>query len=134
MKNLPDHIVPVHLDSTGEVSKTRWFGTFRVKCVLSHADYFAKLRLYAEFMPSKKHLVEEDDQLKAEVLSELSVRIVDGPPWWEATIRGQLMTDFNPLIDLLNLCKESAENWSKKLEEAASFGDGNVVTQESSKS
>jgi hypothetical protein len=127
MKNLPNHIVTVYLDSTGEVSKTRWVGTFTIKAVLSHADRFAKARMYAALIPEKEILVEEEDKLKAEVLSQLYARIVSGPEWWDGTRGGQLMIDFDPLIDLLKACQEESEKWSKRLEETASSGDANVV-------
>lgn len=129
MKNLPATTTTVHLDSIGEISKSRWVGTFTVKCILSHADRFAKSRLYAAMVPDKEHLMDEEDRLKAEVIAQLSVRVIDGPEWWEATRGGQLMTDSQPLIDLLDLCKTAMLDWSKKLNEAASFGDGNVITE-----
>jgi hypothetical protein len=128
MKNLPNTMSTVHLDAVGEISHSRWVGQFTVKCILSHADKFAKARLYAALMPERENLVEEEDRLRAAVIAELSVRISDGPEWWSATHGGQLMADLDPLVELLKLCQEESIKWSKKLEEIASFGDGNVVT------
>src|SRR5665213_335663 len=107
MKTLPSTTTTVHLDSIGEISRSRWVGTFTIKCILSHADRFAKARMYAAMVPEKENLMDEEDRLKAEVIAQLSVRVIDGPEWFEATRGGQLMVDAQPLIDLLDLCKNA---------------------------
>jgi len=127
LKTLPDIISTVHLDCIGETTKSRWTGTFTVKCVLSHSERFAKTRMFAALMPAKIDLAEEGDKLSAEVLAQLSVRVASGPAWWDATGAGQLMTDLDPLVELLRLCQQAAEEWSKKLDETAAFEENKAI-------
>ena len=129
MKSIPDIISTVYLDSIGEVTKSRWVGSFQVKAIISNADRLAKARLYAKLMPPEGSSVEEDDKIRAELIAQLSVRVVSGPEFWSSSYGGQLLTDIDPLVDLLKLCQEATENWNKQLNETAQTQDGNVIVE-----
>ena len=111
---IPDYIKTVVLDANGEVTKSRWTGTFRVKCILSHADRFALERIYTQLLPSDTG-VDEEVKIKAATIAELSVRVVDGPEWWNSTRQGQLMVDTTPIYELIGLVVKASEEWSHEL-------------------
>lgn len=119
MQKIPDTIRMVAIDCTGELTKSRWIGEFRAKAILSHADKFKLERIYAELMPENDKFVKENDKIRAAIIAELSVTIVDGPEWWSATRGGQLMADDTPLYELMGACKKMQEKWSNDLEASA---------------
>jgi len=125
MQNLPNHIKTVILDSTGEITKSKWIGTFRVKCLTSHSDKFAVQRVYSSLLPTNT----DNDELRvrAATLAELAVRVVDGPTWWESTGKGMYMADVAPLYKLLELCNSAADEWAEELEKQSIMGEGDVT-------
>jgi hypothetical protein len=134
MKKLPDHIVTLYLDSMGDRTKARWFGSFRVKCVLTNADRFALERMYASLMPSREREIDEEVRLRAAAIAELSVRIIDGPPWWSATQGGQLMADSQPIYDLAMMVNAEEKKWDAAVAELSKFEDTNAIVPDALKS
>lgn len=118
MSKLPDHIVTVTLDSVGEITKRPWLGNFKIKLLLSHNERLLFERRYKELLPNDAG-VDEDTKFKASGLAELSVRVVDGPEWWEASKQGMNLVDAQPIIDLLYKVKDGYAEWLKKVEEIA---------------
>ncbi len=118
MTKLPNHIVQINLDSTGEITKRPWIGVFEVKLLMTHAERFKFERLYNELLPDDKG-VDEDTKFKASSLAELAVRIVKSPTWWEGSNNGQLLVDAQPIYDLMLAIAKEYETWLKKVEEIA---------------
>ena len=118
MNKIPDYIRTIVLDCEGEVTKSRWIGTFKIKAVLSHADTFAVERMYARLLPSNT-TPNEDMKIRAAVISELSVRVLEGPEWWNSTRYGQMMVDSEPLYKLAVKCKEENDKWNEELTKTA---------------
>lgn len=128
---VPNIIRTVNLDSTGEVSKNKFLGTFQVKAILNHADEFAMERMYAKLVV-KEEFMKEEQKIRAAVIAELSVRIVNAPDWWNASSNGQTLADKQPLYDLAQLCSEAYLEWSKELDEAVNknSNSGSVISGE----
>lgn len=116
MSRVPNHLRTVILDSTGETSRQKWGGQFKVKAVMTNADRFALERKFADLMPKNTDHVTDMIKYKAATIAELSVKIVSGPRWWDDTDRGELMVDFDPLLDLLIKCNEATKDWNEELE------------------
>ena len=131
MNKIPDYIRTVVLDCDGEVTKSRWIGTFRIKAILSHADTFAIERMYSKMLPAGTTPTEEM-KVRAAVIAELSTRIVEGPDWWNSTRHGQLMVDSEPLYKLAVKCKEENDKWNAELNSASQAlgATNNVVDSE----
>lgn len=129
MKKLPDTTGTISLDSIGERTKTRWAGTFKIRKVLTNADHFALERVYAQLLPSRERDIKDELKLRAAAVAELSVRIMEGPEWWNGTKGGQLMVDSNPLYDLIMLCNEEEKRWDAQVEEMSKFEDSNAVSE-----
>jgi hypothetical protein len=118
MFKVPDHIKSFTLNSIGEITKQAWVGDFRIKCVLSHSDRFKIERIFSELLPpgtdaSKKASTD------AAVLSELAVRVIDGPQWWKNANNGLMMVDMQPLYDLIIECNKLSNQWSTELDKLA---------------
>lgn len=120
MKKLPEIIVTIALDSMGEETKRRWFGQFRIKRKLTNSERFALERIYSQLLPPSGREVPDELKLRAAAIAELSVRVDEGPDWWQSSRGGQLLIDSTPIYDLINLCHKEEENWNKSLEEEAS--------------
>lgn len=118
MSKLPDHVVTITLDSTGEITKRPWIGTFKIKLLISHNERLAFERRYKELLPNDSG-VDEDTKFKASALAELSVRVIDGPGWWEDSKQGMNLVDAKPIIDLLYKVNEGYSDWLKKVEDIA---------------
>lgn len=118
MSKLPDFIVTISIDATGDVTKRPWPGEFKVKLLLSHADRMTFERKYRELLPNDSQ-VKDDVKFQASVLAELSVRVIDGPEWWESSKKGMNLVDFSPLYELMKAINEQYEGWLKKVEELA---------------
>lgn len=125
---IPDYFTIINLDSVGEVTKSRWIGTFKVKCVLTHMDRMALERVYTELLPPKANEnASEDIKLRAATIAELSVRVIEGPEWWNASRNGQLLVDSEPLYDLMVKCNEAYKDWSNRLNQAANSEEDAIL-------
>ena len=130
MLKIPDYISTISLDSTGEVTKSRYMGTFRVKVVLTHADRFKLERNYAEFLPPNVQDVTEELKSRAATLAELDVRIIEAPSWWWDSLKGRNMIDTMPLYDLLRQINDAHTAWLKQLEENANKDMGGALSND----
>lgn len=101
----------VNLDSVGDVTGSKFMGTFKIKCILTHADRFELERLYGEMIPRSLDTVPEDLKNKAATIAQLAVTVVQGPSWWYESRQGRNMADTAPLYDLLILCDKSTKDW-----------------------
>jgi hypothetical protein len=121
---IPQYIVPISLDSIGERTKSRWSGTFYVKCILTHMDEFNIERVYSDLIPKNPSRDLGDELImRAETIAQLSSRIVQGPAWWDTSRGGKDLIDSNPLYDLLGECYKATKKWDEDLEKQATSGD-----------
>lgn len=126
MLKLPSIYKTVSIDCVGDVTKTRWMGSFEVKCVMSNADRFEVERFYAKLLPADVKTTEER-AVDAATLAELNVRVVSGPAWWASSQGGQTLVEMNPLYELMLRINEAQKAWSDEVDKLANMGDGNVA-------
>ena len=131
MYKLPDFIRSIQLESIGEVSKQKFTGAFRVKVVLTNADQLAIEREYARLTARSDDTMSADNRLMAGTIAELSIRVLNGPPWYQEAMAGQNMIDKNPLFDLIVKINDEYKQWQKELDDVANSGDkSNVMGSE----
>jgi len=123
LNRIPDHIVTVVLDSVGEKSGSRFYGSFRVKAVLSHGDQLLAARTASELLKGLERDINNELVMRGETIAQLQPRVVDAPDWWWASHGGRNLVDAEPLYALLGLCSKAAEDWDKQLELAANAGE-----------
>lgn len=118
-----DNTEPFVIDVVGETTGTRWTGKFRSKINLSHRDHLLKDKLRLDYLGHDNvEAANERAKLTATMLSEIAVRLVDGPTWWTENDNGLDLKDDNPIVSVYNKCieveaKRIAER-SKQAEEA----------------
>ncbi len=130
MTKLPSIYKNITIDSVGEVTKTRWTGTFEVKAILSNADRFEVERIYSKLIPAGVEITDER-KTEAGTIAELAVRVVSGPGWWQSTHGGQLMVEMTPLYDLMLEVTKAQKAWSDEVNALGEMGQGNVVNTQS---
>lgn len=129
-QQLPDLTTTIYLDSAGEITKNRYVGSFKIKRVLTNGDLLAIDRFYAKLLPKDaEESASEDRKIKAAIIAELFVRIIEGPNWWTESRYGQNMIEFQPMYDLIQKCNEEFKAWTDQLSNAV-----NKVENENSNS
>jgi hypothetical protein len=113
---LPSFTSSVTIDVEGDITHSRWVGTFEVKRVLTHGDRFKLEQYYKEYLPDDS-TVQEIIKLRAATLAELRTRVVKGPPWWEASNYGVDLVDKDPMYTLLKECEAATKRWHEELGE-----------------
>jgi hypothetical protein len=118
MKKIPDYIKSVEVDSTGEVTQSRYLGMFKVKVVLTNSDKTKIERYYKEELPDDTG-VPEDRRINAGVIAELRARVIEGPAWWTGSREGRDMVEMQPLYDLMVKTNEAYKSWLTELQKEA---------------
>jgi hypothetical protein len=131
-KKIPDTISTIMLDSTGERTKSRFVGTFKIKRVLTHGDRFALERFYNMLLP-KGMEVQEELKIRAAAIAELGVRIIEAPEWWDGSHRGQDLIDSDVIYDLVAACAKAESEWTKELDDEVK-GKSNAIDPNTPKS
>lgn len=111
----------------GDKTGTKWHGEFTVKTLLSHRDELRRDQIRRELLGgvSPEHAsVRSLNQ--ADVFSDLAVRIVKSPAWWNEASGGLDLSDDNVIAtiysktidaekEVLNRIKKDAEQANEEL-------------------
>src|ERR1700674_637874 len=117
IRRLPNAYAPINIDVEGDLTHTRWIGTFQVKRILTWKDRFEIERYYKEYLQDDSSVKDPMIIINASALAELRARIQSGPPWWEATSYGLDLIDNTPIHTLMAELKRSTTSWDKELSE-----------------
>lgn len=116
--DLPTKERTFEFECTGEITGKQYDGRFTVLCVLNigqkHALALEKTRLLGNYTNPTDDLVGY-----ALILSNLRIRIVDGPEWWKQSRGGAMIDDEEPLIKLYQKIQEVEQEWKQGLKEKA---------------
>lgn len=112
--SLPSFTTSVVIDVEGDVTKSRWTGTFTVKRIITHQERFDIEKYFRSYLPDSTS-VSETIRNRATVLAELRVRVITGPSWWEGTNYGLDSVDVSHIYELLSKCAEATAQWHKEL-------------------
>lgn len=115
--DLPSTQTTFEFDFTSELGK-RYDGSFTVLCVL---DMKTKHRLELEKTRMLGNSANPTDELAglAIVLSNLRIRIIDGPNWWKQSDGGYNITEFDTLTSLYEKVLSAEAEWRLALKEKA---------------
>lgn len=84
----------------GERTGQQWVGDFTIKTMLSHRDEIRRDRIRRELLgPEAGDPTDKVWQL-AVAFAELSVRVVDAPPFWRSNSDGLDLKDQNVVIEV----------------------------------
>lgn len=114
---LPKNESVIDFNYTSETGK-KYDGTFTVRCVLNigqkHALALEKTRLLGN------HANPTDDLLGiAVILSNLRIKIIDGPAWWTQSSGGWSIEDEDVLVALYDKVQTAESEWRKAIAETA---------------
>lgn len=116
-KRLPNAFAPANIDVEGDLTHTRWIGSFNLKRILTWKDRFEIERIYKEYLQDDSSVKDPLIIINASALAELRVRIQSGPPWWEATNFGLELIDKTPIHALMAEVKRLNDSWDKEVSE-----------------
>jgi len=124
MKKLPDILKHSNLDSIGEITGQKYFGSFKIKVILTHDERFAIERTYKRLLPDDKG-VEQEISLRAAGIAELDQRIVEAPKWWIDSRNGRDLVDSQPIYDLVVAVNKLYEEWRSELNKTVEDSNAN---------
>lgn len=116
---MPDSIGSFVISSKGEETKQIWQGRFKVKRILSHADRFEIKRVFREIVGKDILDRNSEDFIKAGMLAEVRVRVLEAPHWFRESNSGMDLVDLSPISDILTKCYEEEANWRTDLIKAS---------------
>lgn len=115
---LPDNEHVFEFEEIGETTGKEYRGTFSCVCVL---DMLQKQLVGIEKTKLQADFTNPDPELKgiAHILSNLRVRILDAPEWWQQSNGGYSIQDENVIVLLYDNVMEGESKWRTKVQEAA---------------
>lgn len=115
----------------GNVTGEKWIGDFQVKKHLSLRDFLTRDKLRKEYLGERPQDASQEALNIAVAFSELGVRVVDAPPWWNGSNGGLDLKDGNVIMEILTKAidaeKEAVESTKKAGEEAEKVVKDNPI-------
>lgn len=104
----------------GLTTRTLYEGSFTVRAVLDSGRELAAGRAYRQLLgPNPQHATDRESNL-AFALSQLQLRVIKAPLWWEAPpgqdVRGAILDD-NILLKVLDMAIMADEQYRKQISE-----------------
>jgi hypothetical protein len=110
------------LSLDGETTGEKWVGDFKAKKRLSHRDQLRKDQVRRDLLGPQGNTPTERAMSTAMILSELRVRLVDAPKWWQAMGEGLDLEDDNVIgtlyDEVMKIEREAGESKKKKAADA----------------
>lgn len=112
----------ISINLTGEVTGTHYLGDFEMKIFLTHSEDLLRDKLRKELLGKDPDSSSDRARNQAEVLSQLQVRIVKAPLFWQSSNGGLDLYDDNIIVELyeksMKATEEAVAEIKKKAEEA----------------
>lgn len=108
------------LDIIGDNTGEKFVGNFEAKLRLSHRDQLNKDQLRRQIIGDKPDQATKDSMMRAEILSHLSLSLLDTPKWWKDGAGGLDLYDDNVIFDLYDLV---VKGQTKAIEEVLKKGE-----------
>jgi hypothetical protein len=116
------NVVPFTLQLDGETTGTPWFGKFKAKIRLSLRDQLNRDKIRRELLGSMGGTPDDRALSIAIIISELTVRLVEAPPWWREQANGLDLEDGNVVSkvydEAMKVEADALDNRKKKADEA----------------
>ena len=108
------------LDAVGDNTGEKFVGNFGAKQRLSHRDQLNKDQLRRQLLGDKPDAATKDSMMRAEILSHLSVSVMESPKWWKDSSGGLDLMDDSLIFDLYDLV---VKGQSKAIDEVLKKGE-----------
>lgn len=110
--------VPFTISVEGDKTGEKFFGEFKAKPFLSHGDELYRDRLRKEYLGPSPEASSQEAIERAEILSQLAVRLQDAPKWWKEARNCLDLYDSNVVFEVFSgvakIAQEAMENVKKK--------------------
>ena len=117
------------IDVNGSKTGKNYAGTFNCKLFLSFNDELTRDNLRRFLLgPSAGEPTVRVANM-ADLLSEVGVRVTDGPSWFLDSGRGQNLFDDEPLAEIYKKCIEASEKPLKEMQKKAEEAKKNLAAQ-----
>lgn len=101
--------VAFEFDDVGELTQSRYAGTFEVKPVLSWADKIRADRICRDLLGENPPNEESAIYQRAFISGQLAVRVLKAPEWWTGKGNGSLMVDENIPVSVYSRCVDAED-------------------------
>ena len=116
--DLPSKERTFDFEHVGEITGKKYEGRFTVLCALNiaqkHLLALEKTRLLGSYENPT-----DDLMALAIILSNLRIKVVDGPEWWKQSNGGNLIEDEDALIALFKKVEEAESQWRADIKKKA---------------
>lgn len=102
-----DNIAEFEFHGKGKVTGQTYHGKFRVKCVLTVLEEIQADKIYRNLLGDNLIYASQEIRELAFALSQLNVRVIEGPYFWKDLNLGKDFQDKNILFELLNMATEA---------------------------
>ena len=123
--DLPKNLKTFNFDATGDTTGQEYKGQFTVKCTLTILEKrlleTEKSQMRADFANPTPNLI-----AYATILSNLRIRITDGPEWWKQSSGGDDLLDENVLTELFEKVMDQEFVWRDELKGKKDASEGNL--------
>jgi len=127
------------INLVGTLTNNTYLGTFKVKCLLSPIEQIKADKLYRDLLGNNAHLTSNHVASLAYAASQLHMRIVDAPPFWDgADLGGTHIEDENVILEVIEkaieaqaiFVEEKREELKKRQKILANMIKGDVIERE----
>lgn len=103
----------------GEKTGRDYPGTFRVRVVLSQNQLLRRGQIYRDLLGAHSGSAGLDEQVAADRLADLAVRVCDAPQWWTEANNGLDLLDNAPLTALARKVQTAVDEFEAEVRQRA---------------
>ena len=101
-------------EAVGDLTGKKYDGNFQVKAILNFGDKH-QLELQKTLLQADTRSPTPGLRGVAQILAELSIRIIEAPTWWQQSNGGRTILDENVVLALYDKVVEQEDEWKKDL-------------------
>lgn len=107
------------VDVTGEITGKQYYGTFKVKPILTHAEQIQRDIYMREILGPNSESALAAARDNALVFADLRVRIIDAPAFWKESNYGLDLYDGEIVGKIWEKAREVENNWRQAIKAKA---------------
>jgi hypothetical protein len=125
---LPSNEHTFQFSATGEKTKQKYEGAFKVKCLLNMSESIEAALRFDSYTRGSKTLL-GDSSTYARAIAELELRVIDSPSWFKDSNFGRDLFDKNVVLELALQAMDAEKVFDDRLAEAAKKAEEEVEKQ-----
>jgi 3-oxoacyl-ACP reductase-like protein len=105
----------VPLSLVGALSKTPYVGDFEFRKSLSISQIL-RVSVLADRLKGHSTTIDEEGSLIAQMVAELSQRVISAPEWWKNSNNGEDLQDLNVLFEVFSAARKVEQEYREEME------------------